>query len=113
MSTTPHGTFPAKTLVATIAFEQASNRAGSDRFHQIVRRRTLGRDVDCEQGRRLRRARIARDPMDRTRRFPPGIAGMEHLLGSVTDLRDDGTGNDECHDAISVKMRRGTYCRRI
>src|SRR5262249_13739200 len=80
-----------------------SERSSSDRFHQIVRRRTLGRDVDCEQGRRLGRARIARDSMYRTRRLPPGIAGMEGLLGSVADLRDDGTRNDECHDAIGVK----------
>ena len=38
---------------------------------------------------------------------------MERLLGSVADLRDDAAGNDECHDAIGVKMRWGTCCRRI
>jgi hypothetical protein len=38
---------------------------------------------------------------------------MERLLGSVADLRDDGAGNDECHDAIGVKMRWGTFCRRV
>src|SRR5215472_14394813 len=51
--------------------------------------------------------------MDCTRRFPPGIAGMERLLGSVADLRDDSAGNDECYDAIGVKMRWGVCCRRI
>jgi hypothetical protein len=45
--------------------------------------------------------------------FPPGIAGVERLLGSVADLRDNGAGNDECHDAIGVKMRWGACCRRI
>src|SRR6516162_6235981 len=40
MSTTPHGTFPAKTLVATISVRTSEQPASSDRFHQIVRRRT-------------------------------------------------------------------------
>src|SRR5262249_56473215 len=45
-------------------------------------------------------------------RFPPGIAGVERLLRSVADLRHDGAGNDECHNAIGVKMRWGACCWR-
>jgi len=51
--------------------------------------------------------------MDCARRFPPGIAGVKRLLGSIADLRDNSAGNDECHDAIDVTMRWGTCCRWI
>jgi hypothetical protein len=44
---------------------------------------------------------------------PPCISGTENLLGAVANLGDDRARNDECHDAIGVKMRRGSCSWRI
>src|SRR6516165_1637842 len=51
--------------------------------------------------------------MNRAGRFPPGISGVERLLKTVANLRGDCAGNNECHDAIGVKMRWRTCSRRI
>src|SRR5262245_51951400 len=42
--------------------------------------------------------------MRRARGFPPSIPGMESLLWLIIHLRDNGTRNDECHDAVGVGM---------
>ena len=73
-------------------------------------RRTSGvtlvaHDVSCDL--RCPEGRDGSGP-DRAGRLPPGVAGMERLLGFVADFGRDRTGNDECSDAVGVQVRRGT-----
>ena len=55
-------------------------------LHQLGRRYSLGSDIDRKQRRRFGSAGIARDPLNRARRLPPGCCGAEGLLGPIVDL---------------------------
>ena len=85
----------------------------SERLHQVGCHRAFWSDVDCEQCRRLGGTRIARDPMNRARRFPPRPSRLEGLLWPVANLRGDRSGNDECHDAVGVEVGGGARSRWI
>src|SRR6516165_4470777 len=58
----------------------------SKRLHEVGCCRFPGCDVDRKQGGGLCEAGIARDPMNRARRFPPCVSGVEHLFGLVADF---------------------------
>ena len=51
--------------------------------------------------------------MNGARGFPPGLSRVECLLRALTELRADRAGNNECHYAIRMQVRRRTRSGRI